>query len=117
MSTSTRTGGRRSEPERHSYGVAPFPGPGASPTDRDENEWWLEREIGLLQRALDDKGEMRRRDLGNLVGCKYWGPGRFSAAQGRRQARSHRAHRLRPLRAGAASRRGSAGVRPRQFVT
>ena len=80
MSTSTGTRGRHSEPERHSYGVAPFPGPGAAPTDRDENEWWLEREIGMLQRALDDKGQMRRRDLGNLVGCKYWGPGRFSAA-------------------------------------
>jgi len=80
MSTTTRTRGRRSEPERHSYGVAPFPGPGASPTDRDENEWWLEREIGMLQRALEDKGEMRRRDLGKLVGCTYWGPGRFSAA-------------------------------------
>ena len=117
MSTSTGTRGRHSEPERHSYGVAPFPGPGAAPTDRDENEWWLEREIGMLQRALDDKGQMRRRDLGNLVGCKYWGPGRFSAAlREGREARSPRAHRLRPLRAGAASRRRSACVRPRQFV-
>jgi len=80
MTTTTRSGERRPDSERHSYGVAPFPGPGASPTDRDENEWWLEREIGMLQRALEDKGEMRRRDLGNLVGCRYWGPGRFSAA-------------------------------------
>lgn len=80
MSTTSRTRGRRSEPERHSYGVAPFPGPGASPTDRDENEWWLEREIRMLERALEDMGEMRRSALGKLVGCKYWGPGRFSAA-------------------------------------
>ncbi len=80
MRTSTRTRGRRSDRERHSYGVAPFPGTGASSTDRDENEWWLEREVGMLPRALEDQGEMRRRDLGNLVGCKYWGPGRFSAA-------------------------------------
>jgi hypothetical protein len=66
--------------ERSTYGVAPFPGPGSSPGDRDENAFWLEREIGMLQQALEDEGEMRRRDLGNLVGCKYWGPGRFAAA-------------------------------------
>jgi hypothetical protein len=66
--------------ERHTYGVAPFPGPGTSPADRDEEAWWLEREIGMLQRALEDQGELRRRELGNRVGCRYWGPGRFSAA-------------------------------------
>jgi hypothetical protein len=80
MSTTTRTATRGPRSERHTYGVAPFPGPGTSPSDREENEWWLEREIDMLRRALEDKGEMRRRDLGNLVGCKYWGPGRFSAA-------------------------------------
>jgi hypothetical protein len=48
--------------------------------DRDENEWYLEREKDMIERALEDKGEMRRRDLGELLGCKYWGPGRFSKA-------------------------------------
>jgi hypothetical protein len=53
--------------------------PGSS-HDPDEDRHWLEREMSLLQRALNDQGEMRRRDLGNLVGCKYWGPQRFSRA-------------------------------------
>ena len=80
MSTPTRTSGRRAERERSNYGLAPFPGPGTSPVDREENDWWLQREIDMLRRALDDQGEMRRGDLGKLVGCKYWGPGRFRGA-------------------------------------
>src|SRR5438105_1491105 len=48
--------------------------------DPEEDSYWLEREVTLLERALQDKGEMRRRDLGELVGCKYWGPGRFARA-------------------------------------
>ena len=66
--------------ERSHYGVAPFPGPGTSPADREENEWWLDREIDMIRRALTEEGEMRRRDLGRLIGCKYWGPGRFANA-------------------------------------
>jgi hypothetical protein len=46
----------------------------------DEDEYWLEREITLLERALADKGEMRRGELGDLIGCRYWGPGRFARA-------------------------------------
>ena len=48
--------------------------------DADEDRYWLEREITLLERALKDKGEMRRSELGDLVGCKYWGPRRFARA-------------------------------------
>lgn len=48
--------------------------------DADEDRYWLEREITLLERALKDKGEMRRSDLGELIGCKYWGPRRFARA-------------------------------------
>jgi hypothetical protein len=80
MSTPSRASGRRAEQEHTNYGVAPFPGPGSSVADREENAWWLEREIDMLRRALEDKGEMRRSDLGDLVGCKYWGPGRFAGA-------------------------------------
>src|SRR5947208_16107753 len=53
--------------------------PGSS-QDADEDRFWLEREMTLLERALDDKGEMQRRQLGDLVGCKYWGPRRFTRA-------------------------------------
>ncbi len=34
----------------------------------------------MLERAVQDKGELPRRELGQLVGCKYWGPGRFGRA-------------------------------------
>jgi hypothetical protein len=74
MSTTARNRDRRT------YGLAPFPGPGAGVADRDEDQWWLDREVGILQRALEDRGEMRRGELGDLVGCKYRGTGRFSAA-------------------------------------
>ncbi len=46
----------------------------------DEDRYWQEREVTLIERALEDKGEMRRSELGDLVGCKYWGPGRFTRA-------------------------------------
>jgi hypothetical protein len=52
----------------------------ASSYEPEENRYWLEREMTLLERALEDKGEMRRRELGDLVGCKYWGPSRFARA-------------------------------------
>ncbi len=48
--------------------------------DSDEDRYWLDREITLLERALGDKGEMRRGDLGEVVGCKYWGPRRYARA-------------------------------------
>src|SRR5919202_4467421 len=74
---STTTNRPRERGERSNYSFAPFAG---SSTDRDENAFWLDREISILQGALEDQGEMRRRDLGNLVGCKYWGPRRFANA-------------------------------------
>ncbi len=74
---STTTNRSRRQRERNNCSFAPFAG---SSVDRDENEFWLEREISILQRALEDQGEMRRRDLGNLVGCKYWGPRRYANA-------------------------------------
>jgi hypothetical protein len=59
---------------------APFPGPATSAPDADENEWWLNREISLIQNLLQDRGEMPRREIGNTLGCKYWGPMRFRHA-------------------------------------
>ena len=56
------------------------PFPSASTQDREENEFWLDRELSLIENALEDKGEMRRRDLGDLLGCKYWRPRRFHNA-------------------------------------
>lgn len=53
--------------------------PGSS-YDPNEDRYWLDREMTLLESALEDKGEMRRGELGDVVACKYWGPGRFARA-------------------------------------
>jgi hypothetical protein len=52
----------------------------SSAHDQDEEDFWLERELSILERALAEHGEMRRRDLGREVGCRYWGPRRFARA-------------------------------------
>ena len=76
-----------------SSGWSPFLS--SSPNDAEENDFYLERELGMLERAVQDKGELRRRELGQLVGCKYWGPGRFGRAlrAGVRQGRLSRPRR------------------------
>ena len=56
------------------------PFPSASSRDADENRWWLERELSLIQNLLDDKGELSRNEIGTTLGCKYWGPMRFRSA-------------------------------------
>ena len=68
------------EETRRGAGGGWAPGMVSSAYDREEDEWWREREVGMIERALQERGEMRRRDLGNLIGCKYWGPGRFRRA-------------------------------------
>jgi hypothetical protein len=56
------------------------PFPGASSVDADENEWWLRREISLIQNLLEEEGELDRSTIGDKLGCKYWGPMRFRGA-------------------------------------
>ena len=56
------------------------PFPGASSQDKDENEWWLDREIGLIRNLLEEEGETAKNDIGQKLGCKYWGPMRFRNA-------------------------------------
>jgi hypothetical protein len=57
-----------------------MPFPYGSTQDEDENRFWLDRELTLIERALEDRGEMKRGELGDLLGCKYWGPRRFANA-------------------------------------
>ncbi len=52
----------------------------SSSSDIEENDRYLTREIEMLERAVADQGELTRRELGRVVGCKYWGPGRFGRA-------------------------------------
>lgn len=59
---------------------APFPGPMSSVPDEEENRWWQEREISLIRNLLEEEGELPRKEIGDRLGCKYWGPLRFRAA-------------------------------------
>jgi hypothetical protein len=56
------------------------PFPSSSSQDVDESEWWLRREISLIQNLLNEEGELDRKEIGNRLGCKYWGPLRFRNA-------------------------------------
>ena len=56
------------------------PFPSASSRDQEENDWWLDRELSLIQNLLEDKGELEKDEIGTTLGCKYWGPLRFRNA-------------------------------------
>ncbi|MGZ4181991.1 MAG: MFS transporter [Solirubrobacteraceae bacterium] len=70
----------------------------------------LDREISVIAEALRQHGPLEREELKNLVGGRYWGPGRFAAAlraatdegQARRRSRTV----FEPGRAGAAAESG-----------
>jgi hypothetical protein len=48
--------------------------------DADEMEFWLDREVSLIQNLLNERGELERKTIGDTLGCKYWGPFRFRQA-------------------------------------
>ena len=56
------------------------PFPSSSSVDTDENEWWLRREISLIENLLQEEGELDKSTIGERLGCKYWGPMRFRGA-------------------------------------
>jgi hypothetical protein len=56
------------------------PFPTGSAQDADENEWWLRRELSLIENLLSEEGELSRNEIGEKLGCKYWGPTRFRRA-------------------------------------
>ncbi len=56
------------------------PFPSTSSRDADENEWWLQREISLIENLLREEGELPKKEIGDRLGCTYWGPMRFRAA-------------------------------------
>jgi hypothetical protein len=56
------------------------PFPSASSRDAEENDWWLDRELSLIKNLVEDKGELSREEIGDTLGCKYWGPMRFRNA-------------------------------------
>jgi len=61
-----------------SSGWSPFLS--SSSSDVTQSDEYLAREVEMLERAVRERGELRRRELGQIVGCRYWGPGRFGRA-------------------------------------
>jgi hypothetical protein len=61
-----------------SSGWSPFLS--SSSSDLEASDEALVREIDALERAVRERGEVSRRELGQLVGCRYWGPGRYGRA-------------------------------------
>jgi hypothetical protein len=56
------------------------PFPSRSSRDPEENEWWLGRELSLISNLLEAEGELDRAEIGERLGCRYWGPLRFGSA-------------------------------------
>jgi hypothetical protein len=49
-------------------------------SDGDAAADMLEPQIEAIERALSETGPTDRRRLAQLVGARYWGPGRFGLA-------------------------------------
>ena len=70
-----RRGFRRYRPGRGTASYSPF---FAYPAE--QRQQWLDNEVEIIRRALEDHGELSREDLARRIGARYWGPGRFRAA-------------------------------------
>jgi MFS family permease len=72
-----RTGRRRYRPGPGGVFYAPMMAGTGSTTDVTAG---LEPQIEAIERTLDGTGPTERRHLAQLVGARYWGPGRFRMA-------------------------------------
>jgi hypothetical protein len=36
--------------------------------------------VSLIKNLLEEEGELPRKEIGERLGCKYWGPTRFRSA-------------------------------------
>jgi hypothetical protein len=78
----------RERRERERLGLRRYrPGPGSGsyspflpPPYESKSPEWLDTEIGIVDRALQEHGELSREELADRIGARYWGPGRFRAA-------------------------------------
>jgi len=80
-------GRHRARAERERAGLRRWrPGPGTAsyspylPPPWESRPEWLDQEVGMIERALEEHGELDRRELAERIGARYWGPGRFRNA-------------------------------------
>jgi len=73
---------RSSEQQRRPRHGLPEWGPSLAPSSSDEEEleFWLNREVSLIENLLKERGELEKNEIGDTLGCKYWGPTRFRNA-------------------------------------
>jgi MFS family permease len=72
-----RLGLRRYRPGPGTGSYSPFLPP---PYEASRSPEWLDHEIGIIDRALQEHGELSRTELAERIGARFWGPGRFRAA-------------------------------------
>jgi hypothetical protein len=70
------------EQQRRSRHGLPEWGPSLAPSasDEEELEFWTNREVSLIENLLKERGELSKNEIGDTLGCKYWGPMRFRSA-------------------------------------
>jgi MFS family permease len=71
-----RAGLRRLRPGPGSASFSPFIG--QPPPFSDPG--WVDEEIEIITRALAEHGQLSREELGQRIGARYWGPGRYRGA-------------------------------------
>ena len=78
---------QRARLERERMGLRRYrPGPGSASFSpffshpAEQRPEWLDHEIEIISRALQEHGELSRNELGRRIGARYWGPGRFRTA-------------------------------------
>ena len=74
-SRATATAPRRYRPGPGRQGSSP-----GMPVSAPVTEVEFSREVGRIEAALAEHGQMHRDELARAVGARFWGPGRFSAA-------------------------------------
>ncbi len=77
---STDTAAARRSKRRSARSTVFAPNASSSEYDQEEQDYWTDRELSLIENALKENGELRRNELGDMLGCKYWGPRRFARA-------------------------------------
>jgi hypothetical protein len=75
------TRGSEKQQKRSGHGLPEW-GPSLAPSasDEEELEFWLNREVSLIENLLKERGELSKSEIGDTLGCKYWGPMRFRGA-------------------------------------
>jgi MFS family permease len=114
-------GRHRTRAERERRGLRRYrPGPGGASFSpfighpAEQRPEWLDREVDIIRRALQDQGELGRDELARKVGGRYWGPGRFRAAlrEGLAEGALRRAGRNRYAAVNGRGSDGAGGAAP-----